>query len=195
MKENIVTALKEARSALDKLIENDHVLNQIETAAAALAEVLNADGRVFSCGNGGSMCDAMHFSEELSGKFRQERRPLAASAISDPAHMSCTGNDFGYDAVFSRFAEAHVKSKDILFAISTSGTSKNIILAAEAAKRNNAKVIALTGSASGPLANIADYHICTESFTPYSDRVQELHIKVIHILIELVERQVFPENY
>ncbi len=195
MKTNIKAALGDAAEALQKLMANDLVIGQIELAAVQIAQTLQADGRVFSCGNGGSMCDAMHFAEELSGKFRKERRPLAASSISDPAHISCTGNDFGYDAIFSRYAEAHVKKSDVLFGISTSGTSANIIAAAKSAKANGGQVIVLTGRPGSELSSYADIDICTEGFTAYSDRIQELHIKVIHILIELVERQLFPELY
>ena len=168
MKSHIVTALKEATKALDKLSNNDEALNQIEAASVIISNALQGDGRVFSCGNGGSMCDAMHFAEELSGKFRNERRPLAASSISDPAHISCTGNDFGYDTIFSRYAEAHVKKDDVLLGISTSGTSANIIAAAKAAKENGGKVIVLTGRPNCELAKFADIDICTEGFTNYS---------------------------
>ena len=151
-------------------------------------------GRVFSCGNGGSMCDAMHFAEELSGKFRNERAGLAAAAISDPAHMTCTGNDFGFDEVFSRYVACHGRQGDVLLAISTSGKSPNILKAAQEAQARGMKVVALTGKPGSPLSEVCDLEVCTPGGR-YADRVQELHIKVIHILIELVEREMFPDLY
>ena len=151
-------------------------------------------GRVFSCGNGGSMCDAMHLAEELSGRFRGNRKGLPAQAISDPGHLSCVANDFGYDAVFARYLESHARAGDVLVAISTSGTSKNVLAAASAATAIGMQTIALTGRSGSPLAAAADCAICTPAGR-YADRVQELHIKVIHILIELIERHLFPENY
>ena len=140
------------------------------------------------------MCDAMHFAEELSGRYRLDRKALPASAISDPGHISCVGNDYGYGNIFSRYLEAHAKSGDMLLAISTSGNSKNVVVAAEHARKNNIKVICLTGRKDSPLGKIADIEICTPA-GKYADRVQELHIKVIHILIELIERGMFPDNY
>jgi D-sedoheptulose 7-phosphate isomerase len=148
-------------------------------------------GKVMSCGNGGSMCDAMHFAEELSGKFRTERQALPAIAISDPAHLTCAGNDFGFETVFSRFVEAHGKKGDVLLAISTSGKSPNILRAATEARNRGVRVIALTGKSPSQLSELADIEICTPGLTAYSDRIQELHIKVIHILIELVEQALF----
>ncbi|MBA3255005.1 MAG: SIS domain-containing protein, partial [Burkholderiaceae bacterium] len=146
------------------------------------------------CGNGGSMCDAMHFAEELTGRFRDNRPGYAALAISDASHLSCVGNDYGYDQVFARFIEAHGRAGDVLLAISTSGTSRNVLSAVDVAHRLGMKVIGLTGRAATPLAESADIAIVTAAGR-YADRVQELHIKVIHILIELVERRLAPENY
>ena len=188
----VKASLASAREALDALLANQSSLDAIAQAGALLVETFRAGGRVYSCGNGGSLCDAMHFAEELSGKFRDPRPPLPALAISDPAHLTCAGNDFGYETVFSRFVEAHGRSGDALLAISTSGKSPNILNAAATARRQGVKVIALTGRAHSPLASLADIEICTPGGTPYSDRVQELHIKVIHTLIELCERGLFP---
>ena len=169
-------------------------IKNVSRAGALLAAAFEKKGRVYSCGNGGSMCDAMHFAEELSGRFRNDRPGLAASAISDPSHLSCVGNDYGYDAVFSRYIEAHGQPGDVLLAISTSGSSKNVLKACQVAKELGVKIIALTGRDECAIGDLADIHITAKAGT-YADRVQELHIKVIHSLIELVERNLFPENY
>jgi D-sedoheptulose 7-phosphate isomerase len=150
---------------------------------------------VFSCGNGGSMCDAMHFAEELSGRYRDNRRALPAVAISDPSHIACVGNDYGFDFIFSRYLEAHARKGDVLLGISTSGKSANVIKAAEYAKANGIHVVTLTGKPDSVLGKLADIDIVTPGTSGYADRIQELHIKVIHILIELVERHFFPANY
>lgn len=194
MSSHIQQTLLDARAALDALIANEATLRAIDDAGALLAEVFGRDGRAFSCGNGGSMCDAMHFAEELSGRYRLNRPALAAASISDPSHLSCVGNDYGYEQVFSRYLEAHARSGDVLLAISTSGTSANVVAAARAAKLKGVKVIALTGKPGATLGTLADIEICTPGGR-FADRVQELHIKVIHILIESVERRLFPANY
>ena len=185
--ETVKASLAEADSALNALRENTEVLGRVAAAGEALCKCLQAEGRIFSCGNGGSMCDAMHFAEELSGRFRMDRPAFAATAISDPSHLTCAGNDYGFEAVFSRYVEANGKSGDALIAISTSGTSANIIKAAEAAKERGITVISLTGKENSPLGDLADLDLCTPGGTRWSDRVQELHIKLIHILIEIVE--------
>lgn len=140
------------------------------------------------------MSDAMHFAEELTGRYRKNRAPLAATAISDPGHLSCVANDYGYDYVFSRYLEARAKPGDCLMAISTSGRSNNVIKAAEYARENNIAVISLTGASGTELGIKATVDISTGS-SGYADRIQEVHIKVIHILIESIERHFFPENY
>ena len=190
----VLDTLREARSALDALIANPTTVEAVGEAGKLLARVFSGGGRVFSCGNGGSMCDAMHFAEELSGRFRGDRKALPATAISDPGHLTCTANDYGYEQVFSRYIEAHARAGDCLVAISTSGTSRNVVMAAEKAKAQGVKVIALTGHPEMPLGALADIEICTPAGR-FADRVQELHIKVVHILIELIERELFPENY
>jgi len=195
MLKDIRQALTTASEALEALRKDEAKLTAIAKAGELLGDAFKAGGRAYSCGNGGSMCDAMHFAEELSGKFRDNRAGLPALAISDVTHLTCTANDFGYEQVFSRFVEAHARPGDVLLAISTSGTSKNVIKAAEAAKLKGAKVIALTGKPKSALGALADIDICTTASSPYADRVQELHIKVIHILIELVERRLFAANY
>jgi D-sedoheptulose 7-phosphate isomerase len=187
-------ALDEAAEALARLRADDATLVRIEQAGDLLASSFAAGGRAFSCGNGGSMCDAMHFAEELTGRFRQDRPGYAALAISDPSHLSCVGNDYGYEQVFARYVQAHGRAGDVLLAISTSGTSRNVVAAVQAARALGMRVIGLTGRAGTPIADLADIAIVTPGGR-YADRVQELHIKVIHILIELVERRLAPGNY
>lgn len=187
-------ALVEAQSALQRLMADESVLNAVELSGELLANVFKAGGRVFSCGNGGSMCDAMHFAEELSGKFRKNRPALPALSISDPGHISCVGNDFGYEFIFSRFLEAHSREGDVLLAITTSGNSRNVLNAAKVAKERGVRVIGMTGKRECGLAEFSDILLATPAGS-YSDRVQEIHIKLIHIMIELVERELFSENY
>lgn len=194
MIEHIEKSLQEAHAALCQLQNNKQTLHNIAKAAEALVHTFTLAGKVYSCGNGGSMCDAMHFAEELTGRYRKNRPPIAATAISDPGHISCVANDFGYDEVFSRYVESHLRKEDCLVAMSTSGKSPNIIKAAQAAQKVGATVIALTGKENSELEAFANICICTPG-GQFADRVQELHIKVLHILIELIERKLYPENY
>lgn len=194
MKHHIETSLREAQVSLDALLSNPTALAAIEQAAATLIAVFTAKGRVYACGNGGSMCDAMHFAEELTGRYRKDRAALPATAISDAGHLTCVSNDLGYDQVFSRYLEAHGRPGDCLVALSTSGTSKNIVRAAEAAQALGMKVIVLSGRASAALEALSTVYVNTPG-GHFADRVQELHIKVLHILIELIERHFYPENY
>jgi len=194
LKQHINASLAEAQQALDALLANDTALQSIEQAAALLIDVFERKGRVYSCGNGGSMCDAMHFAEELTGRYRLDRAALGATAISDAGHLTCVGNDHGYEQVFSRYIEGHGRAGDCLVALSTSGTSKNIIRAAQTARDLGMHVIILSGKQAELLSSLSDVYICTPGGT-FADRVQELHIKVLHILIELIERRFFPENY
>lgn len=194
MRHHIAHSLQEAHTALTQLLANASTLAHIEQAAGLLIDTFTAKGRVYSCGNGGSMCDAMHFAEELTGRYRLDRAALGAAAMSDASHMSCVGNDYGYDHVFSRYLEAHGRPGDCLVALSTSGTSKNILQAARTAQSLGVKVIVLTGRPSPELEALSHVTICTPA-GKYADRVQELHIKVLHILIELIERHFFAQNY
>ena len=193
-KEHVKAALVEARQALDALITANQTQDAIVQASELMAETMRQGGKILSCGNGGSLCDSMHFAEEMTGRFRSDRPGYAAIAIADASHMSCVGNDYGYRAVFSRYVEAVGRPGDVLLAITTSGTSANVIDAVEAAHKNGMKVVGLTGKFDSPLAQKADVAIVTPAGR-WADRVQELHIKCIHILIELVERQLAPENY
>jgi len=159
---------------------------KIENAGSVMVSSILGGGKVISCGNGGSMCDAMHFAEELTGRFRDDRNAIPAVSISDPSHITCVGNDYGFDSIFSRYIEAIGKSNDVLLAISTSGNSANVIKAAQAAKNIGMKVIGLTGKDGGQLATICDVEI-RAPHSDHADRAQEIHIKVIHSLIGYVE--------
>ena len=193
--ENIILdALLESRDAVNKLIKNEETIRAIAQSGSLIIEAFKKKNRIFSCGNGGSMCDSIHFAEELSGRYRDDRKGLPAIAIADPGHITCVGNDYGYEYIFSRYLQAHARGGDILVAISTSGNSPNVVKAAEYALSKNIEVIALTGNVKSKLSALASIEICTP-VGRYADRVQEVHIKVIHILIELVERTLFPENY
>jgi D-sedoheptulose 7-phosphate isomerase len=193
--DNIVRqTLRESRDGFDALLRDEETLLRIESAGRLLADVFAAGGRVFSCGNGGSLCDAMHFAEECTGRFRKDRDPLPALALSDASHMSCTANDFGWEHVFSRYLAAHGRSGDILVALSTSGKSGNVLAAAREAKARGMKVICLTGKRESELASLSDIEIATPAGS-FSDHVQEIHIAVLHLLVQLVERRLFPDLY
>jgi D-sedoheptulose 7-phosphate isomerase len=183
----ILNELKEAAKVLDQFLSNDANIQAINDAAMLMADAINAGNKLFSCGNGGSHCDAMHFAEELTGRYREDRKALPAIAISDPSHISCVSNDFGYDAIFSRYIEGLGKEGDVLVGISTSGNSNNILRAAAMAKQKKMKVVAFTGKIGGELAELADVEIRVPHFG-YADRIQEIHIKVIHIIIQLIEK-------
>ena len=193
-KEHVKAALLEAREALEALITADDTQQAIVEAAQLMVEAIRSGKKILSCGNGGSLCDSMHFAEEMTGRFRSNRPGYAAIAISDASHMSCVGNDFGYRDVFSRYVQAVGQPGDVLLAITTSGTSGNVIDAVQAAHAKSMKVVGLTGKFDSPLAQQADVAIVTPAGR-WADRVQELHIKTIHILIELIERELAPENY
>jgi len=160
---------------------------KIDEAGTFMVRSLQNGGKLISCGNGGSMCDAMHFAEELTGRYRDTRKAIPAISISDPSHLSCVANDFGYDSVFSRFIEAFGKEGDVLLAISTSGNSKNVVKAIETAKSKGMKVIGLTGKDGGQMKELCDVEI-RAPFSTFADRAQEIHIKVIHSLIDFIER-------
>lgn len=186
---NLVAAsLEQAHEALSRLRADHDALRQIAEAGQTIAMALRGGSRVYSCGNGGSMSDAMHFAEELSGRFRGSRQPLAAQAISDVGHLSCVANDFGWQFGFARYLEAHGRPGDVLLAISTSGESENVVQAARQAHKREMTVIGLHGSPASRLAMESDVSVATPAMR-WADRVQELHIKVIHCLIEVVESE------
>jgi D-sedoheptulose 7-phosphate isomerase len=186
--DNIRNELNQAIEVLTSFVSDDKNLEQIQKAAVLIADSFKQGGKVLSCGNGGSHCDAMHFAEELTGRFRDNRPAYPAIAISDVSHISCVGNDFGFDFIFSRYIEGVGQKGDVLLGISTSGNSTNVIKAIEAAKQKGMKIITLTGKDGGKMNGLADVDIRVPHFG-YADRVQEIHIKVIHILILLIEKE------
>jgi D-sedoheptulose 7-phosphate isomerase len=191
----VFAAFAEARATLDAFIEGPGCLAGITHLADLIETSLTtADGRLHACGNGGSMCDAMHFVEEWTGRFRGNRRALSAISMGDPAQLTCIANDFGFDEIFARQIEANGRAGDLLLVISTSGNSANLIRAVEAAKERGLVTAALLGKGGGAIAPLVDHAIVVPLATT-SDRIQELHIKIIHTVIELVERRLFPENY
>lgn len=180
---------QEAQDVLTRFLSEENNFNKIDSAVDLMAKSILDGGKIISCGNGGSMCDAMHFAEELSGRFRADRRALSAVSISDPSHLSCVANDYGYDFVFSRYVEAMGREGDVLLAISTSGNSVNVLKAIEAAKERKMKVIGLTGKDGGKMATLCDVEI-RAPHTEFADRAQEIHIKVIHSFIEGIEKAI-----
>ncbi|MBK6542150.1 MAG: D-sedoheptulose 7-phosphate isomerase [Flavobacteriales bacterium] len=178
----------EAADVLQRFLTDQENIANVERAAAFISYCLKQGAKVISCGNGGSMCDAMHFAEELTGRFRNDRPPIAAISISDPGHITCVGNDHGFDQVFSRFVEAHGREGDVLLAISTSGNSPNVLRAAEMARARQMHVIGLTGKDGGALSPLCTVEVRVPHYG-FADRVQEVHIKVIHALIDHIEQE------
>ena len=176
----------EAQEILMQFLNDEQQMGNIHSAAKLMITALKNGGKIISCGNGGSHCDAMHFAEELTGRYRNNRPGIAAIAISDPSHISCVGNDYGYDYIFSRYVEALGKPGDVLLGISTSGNSKNIINAMESAKLIGMKTIGLTGKDGGMIKDLCDIEI-RAPYSNFADRAQEIHIKVIHSLIDSIE--------
>ena len=186
--DNIRNELTQAIEVLTNFVSDNKNLEAIQQAAVLVADSFKQGGKVLSCGNGGSHCDAMHFAEELTGRFRDNRPSYPAIAISDVSHISCVGNDYGFDYIFSRYVEGVGYKGDVLLGISTSGNSTNVIKAIEAAKQKGMKIITLTGKDGGKMNGLADVDIRVPHFG-YADRVQEIHIKIIHILILLIEKE------
>jgi D-sedoheptulose 7-phosphate isomerase len=180
--------LNDAKELLDNIINQPAMIHNINRAATLMVDAIKNDGKIISCGNGGSHCDAMHFAEELTGRYRDNRKPIPAISISDPTHMSCVSNDYGFDHIFSRFIEAIGMPGDILLGITTSGNSENIIEATKMARIKRMTSIILTGNDGGKVTDIADLSLIVP-YTGYSDRIQEIHIKIIHIFILLLEKQ------
>lgn len=193
MRNAIRRSLDEARNCLDLFLASPEALDAVERFAAATATALRSGNKLLSCGNGGSLCDAMHWAEEWSGRFRADRAPLPAIALGDAAHMSCVANDFGFDEVFARQVAALGAEGDLLLLLSTSGRSRNLLRAAEEARRRKLVVAGLLGRGGGELAALCDIPIIVPGAT--SDRIQELHITIIHAVIEAVERELYPALY
>ncbi len=187
-------AFEDAAATLAAFLADPDCLAGVASFATAAHAALTAGGKLLSCGNGGSMCDAMHFAEEWTGRFRGDRDALPAIAFSDPSHLSCIANDFGYEQVFARMVEAYGRAGDVLVALSTSGNSPNMLRACETARARGVTVVGLLGKGGGPMRSLCDIAIVVPEATT-SDRIQEIHIKVLHIVIEAVERRMFPEQY
>jgi D-sedoheptulose 7-phosphate isomerase len=191
---NIVkAAFEEAHQVLTNFMNDEQNYAAVAEAAQQMANCILRGGKIISCGNGGSMSDAMHFAEELSGRFRNDRPSMAAIAISDPTHITCVANDYGFDYIFSRYVEGIGNKGDMLLAISTSGNSANIVNAAQAALDKGMTVVSLTGKSGGKLKGMSQVPLHVEHHR-FSDRVQEVHIKIIHILIELIEQLVHEQK-
>lgn len=187
-------AFLDAQATLAAFLADPNCLEGVNRFVEAAARTLHSGGLLMSCGNGGSMCDAMHFAEEWTGRFRKDRAALPAIAFSDPSQLTCIANDFGFDSVFARSVEAYGKKGDMLVAITTSGGSPNILRALEVAKRKGITTVGLLGKGGGMAREMCDIPIVVPLATT-SDRIQEIHIKVLHIAIEAVERRMFPTNY
>lgn len=183
----------EARALATWLEGDGDAGRTVEAMAGEMAAVLRAGGRLLSCGNGGSLCDAMHFAEELSGRYRDDRPALSALALTDAGHMSCVANDYGYDRVFARAVEAQGREGDILLGFTTSGSSPNVLAAMRTAREGGLRVFGLLGKGGGEALGLCDLAVVV----PATDtgRIQEIHIKVVHALIELIERELYPDNY
>lgn len=185
----IMTELQQSAEVLKSFINEPANAETINTAAALMIQAINEGGKIICCGNGGSHCVAMHFAEELTGRYRENRNPIPAISISDPGHMSCVANEYGYEFIFSRFVDAIGQPNDVVLTVSTSGNSANVVQAAQSAKRKGMKVVALTGKNGGKLGPLADIEIRVPHFG-FADRIHEIHYKIVHILIVLIEKHV-----
>ena len=185
---NLRDHFEEGAKLADTVLRDDAFLTAMERGATLLVDALGSGHKILSCGNGGSMCDAMHFAEELSGRYRDDRKPFAALSLSDPSAMTCIGNDYGFEHVFARQTQALGQAGDVLLAISTSGNSANVLAAATQAKALGMGVLALTGNDGGKLAGLADVEVRVP-WSGYADRIQEVHIRCIHAWIHAVEQQ------
>lgn len=193
LKENIRNSYLTAFETVKAFVENEENIEKTEKISQELALAYKNGKKSLIAGNGGSNCDAMHFAEEFTGRFRKDRRALPSISISDSSHITCVGNDYGFDFVFAKGVEAFGQEGDFFFGISTSGNSKNIIEAVKMAKEKKLKTVALLGKDGGKLKGVCDYEFIIPGET--SDRIQEVHMMILHIIIEGVERTLFPENY
>ena len=192
-KEVWLNCFKDAQKTIEAFLNDPQQIEKCAQLSEMMISTYKNSGTVFSCGNGGSHCDAMHFAEEMTGRYRKDRRPLGALALGDPSHVTCVSNDYGFKFIFSRQVEALARKGDMLIGISTSGNSENVILAIEAAKAKGLKTVALLGKDGGKIKNMVDLAIIVPAQT--ADRIQEMHIKIIHTVIETVERALFPDHY
>ncbi len=189
MKTLIKQAFQAASDELSSFVAKQENINEIEQIARRIVESYRKGNKVIIFGNGGSMCDAMHFAEELTGRFRQDREPLPAIAISDPSHITCVANDYGFDEVFARAVQAYAIEGDVVIGLSTSGNSPNVIKALETAQRSGCFTVALLGDSGGKLAGTTDFELIVGANT--SDRVQEIHTMILHIIVQMVEQELF----
>lgn len=189
----ISEALTNAYGLLEKFQSDPNNIELIEKSIESFVETAKNDGRILACGNGGSMCDSLHFIEELTGRYRKDRDPICGISMGDPGHITCVANDYGFEYIFSRNVQAWGRPGDTLLAISTSGNSPNIIEAVKVAKQKNMRVVGLLGKSGGELKDMVDFPLIVPS--QITDRIQEIHIKIIHIFIEGIERQLFPSHY
>lgn len=188
-----ITAFTEAREVLAAFLADPEQMEKCQKFSQMLLETYSNDGKLLTCGNGGSHCDAMHFAEEMTGRYRSDRRALGALALGDPSHVTCVGNDYGFEEIFRRQVEGLGRAGDLLVGLSTSGNSENVIRAVNEAKAKGIRTVGLLGRTGGKLSDLVDLAIVIPAET--SDRIQEMHIKLIHTVIETVERELFPENY
>lgn len=193
IEQSIANAFNDIQKVFEKFISDKNNLEKINHLSEVIANTFINKGKVLVCGNGGSHCDAMHFAEEFTGRFRKNRTALPALALGNGPHVTCVGNDFGFAEIFSREVEAFGQKGDVLIVMSTSGNSENIIRAVEKAKSLGLKIAALTGKDGGKLKGLCDMEWVVNAEN--SDRIQEVHMSALHILIEAVERRLFPENY
>lgn len=188
-----LNAFSEARDTLTAFMSDPKQVEKCIHLSTLIFETIQNGGNLFSCGNGGSHCDAMHFAEEFTGRYRKNRRPIGALALGNPSHVTCVSNDYGFEHIFSRELQGLGRKGDLLLGLSTSGNSQNVINAFVVAKEMKIKTVALLGRTGGELKELADLAIVIPAET--SDRIQEMHIKLLHTVIESVERKIFPENY
>lgn len=192
-KSPLAQSFQDAYSTLADFIANPENLSKVDKLAELMAERFNEGKKVIIFGNGGSACDAAHFAEEFTGRYRKDRRALPVITVNDAGHITCVSNDYGFEEVFSRMVEAFCSEKDIVIGLSTSGNSTNVVKAMEAAKDRDAVTVALIGKDGGKMKGRYDFEWIIPGET--SDRIQEIHMLILHILIEGVERILFPENY
>ena len=193
MKKILLNNFQTAQTLLTNLTQDETFLKNFETFCDFLIQTVEKKGIVFTCGNGGSHCDALHFAEELTGRFCKDRIPLGAIALGEASHVTCTANDFGYDYVFERQIHALGREGDLLIGLTTSGNSPNVLKAFERAKSQGLKTVGLLGKDGGKAKDMVDVALIVPSLD--SGRCQEVHIKLIHTVIECMERKLFPQNY